>query len=200
MVTLSPEPAVPCDTEAELAGAPPSRQALTPQFVRQRFGPLVRRWLRKGLGPDAEIEDAEQEAFLAIFSGLHRLRQPEALRLFVITVTRRTLARELRRRQRRDLLFASHESSSLDTIEHVADTDARDAFCQFSSLLERLGERDRQAFVLRFAAGMETQEVAQVLGVSMPTAKRCFMRAWGRVTAWAVRDPVLCEYLQLLPT
>jgi RNA polymerase sigma-70 factor (ECF subfamily) len=180
MVTLSPE--------------------LNPQFVRQRFGPLVRRWLRKGLGPDAEIEDAEQEVFLAIFCGLHRLRQPEALRLFVITVTRRTLARELRRRQRRDQLFASHDASSVNPIGDVADPAAHDAFYQFRSLLERLGERDRQAFVLRFAAGMETQQVAQVLGVSMPTAKRAFMRAWGRVTTWAVRDPVLCEYLELVPT
>ena len=180
MVTLSPE--------------------LNPQFVRERFGPLVRRWLRKGLGSDAEIEDAEQEVFLAVFAGLHRLRQPEALRLFVITVTRRTLARELRRRQRRDLVFASHDASSLNPTGDVPDAAAHDAFRQFRGLLARLGERDRQAFILRFAAGMETQEVAQQLGVSMPTAKRSFMRAWGRVTTWAGRDPVLCEYLEQLPT
>ncbi|MES1188633.1 MAG: sigma-70 family RNA polymerase sigma factor [Myxococcales bacterium] len=200
MVTLSTESVFPSeggrvDTDADLARGLLSQRPDAAELVRQRFAPLVRRWFRRGLGPDADLEDLEQEAFLRIFGGIHRLRDPEALRIFVITVVKRTLGRELRRKRRREGLFVSHEPEAANVIGEVADPAANHAFCHFRCLLERLCERDRRAFVLRFAAGLETEQVAEALGVSMPTARRSFTRAKSRVTTWAGRHPFLSEYL-----
>lgn len=207
MVTLNSEPSFPrevgrVDTDADLARGLLLQRPDAAELVRRRFAPLVRRWLRKGLGPDADLEDLEQEAFLRIFGGLHRLRDPEALRIFVITVIKRTLGRELRRKRRRDGIFVSHEPDATNLIGEIADPAAHHAFCHFRCLLDRLCERDRRAFVLRFAAGLETEQVAEALGVSMPTARRSFTRAKSRVTTWAVRHPFLSEYLshELPPT
>jgi hypothetical protein len=42
---------------------------------------------------------------------------------------------------------------------------------------------------------MEAAEVATALEVSVPTARRCFTRAWERITFFAQRDPFLVDYL-----
>lgn len=183
--------------DAELALALLAKDPRAAALVRQRFSPLVNRILRKALGEDADLEDVEQEVFLSIFRGIHGLRHPHALRTFVLTVTKRTLQRELRRsRARRQLLVVSEtETESLDQIGDVADAAARHAFSHLRCLLERLRERERQAFVLRFVEGMEAEEIAKALGVSLPTARRCVARAFGRVTTWGERHPFLREYV-----
>jgi RNA polymerase sigma-70 factor (ECF subfamily) len=183
------------NSDAELALALLSNQPKAAMLTRQRFAPLVSRIVRKALGPDADVEDVEQDVFLGIFSGIQRLRNPESLRTFVLTVTKRTLGRELRRTTARGRLLVPEAGDSPDPAADLPDPAAHHAYGHLCQLLERLRERDRQAFVLRFAAGMEVEEVAQALGVSYPTARRCFTRAMRRVMAWAVRDPFLCDYL-----
>ena len=79
-----------------------------------------------------------------------------------------------------------------------ADTSSQHALIHFYRALNRINERDRTAFVLRFIEGMEASEVAAALGVSVPTARRCFTRAWERVTFFAQRDPFLVDYLSTL--
>ena len=51
------------------------------------------------------------------------------------------------------------------------------------------------SFVFRFVEGMSAEEVAQALGVSVPTARRSFTRAWQRVTYLAQLDPFLEGYV-----
>lgn len=181
--------------DAELALALLAKDPRAAALVRQRFAPLVNRILRKALGQDADLEDVEQEVFLSIFRGIHGLRHPRALRTFVLTVTKRTLQRELRRSRARRQLLVSSEAEAPDQVGDVADAAARHAFSHLRCLLERLRERERQAFVLRFVEGMEAEEIAKVLGVSLPTARRCVARAFGRVTTWGERHPFLREYV-----
>lgn len=183
------------DADAELAVALVANQPQAALLARQRFASLINRILRKGLGPDADVEDVEQEVFLGIFSGIQRLRHPQALRTFVLTVTKRTLSRELRRNRARRRLLVAEAAELPDPIGDVADPAARHAFSHLRCLLERLRERERKAFVLHFVAGMEDEEVAKALGVSLPTARRSFARALGRVTVWGERHPFLGDYL-----
>jgi hypothetical protein len=79
-----------------------------------------------------------------------------------------------------------------------ADSRAQHALIHFYRTLDRINERDRTAFILRFIEGMEAAEVAAALDVSVPTARRCFTRAWERVTFFARRDPFLVDYLTAL--
>ena len=184
-------------SDADLAQALLAKQPDAAALVRQRFLPLIRRMLGRafGGGAGAETEDLEQEVFLNLFSTIHGLRHPEAFRAFVITITKRTLGHALRRRRARAHLAIEHDEQAGEVIGEVGDATARHAFFHFQRLLGRLRERERQAFILRFVARLEAEEIAEALGVSLPTARRSFARAWRRMTAWAGRNPFLREYL-----
>jgi RNA polymerase sigma-70 factor (ECF subfamily) len=184
-------------SDAELARALLARQPDAAILVRQRFRPLIRRMLRRALGTTAETEDIEQEVFLNLFSTVYGLRHPGAFRAFVITVTKRTLGHALRRRRARAHMAVESEQHASEVVGDVGDAAARHAYFHFHHLLGRLRERERQAFVLRFVERLEAEEIAEILGVSLPTARRAFVRAWDRMVVWADRDPFLREYVRL---
>src|SRR5262249_44652304 len=86
------------DDDAVLARALIERRPNAPAALWARFAPMVHRMLRRTLGPGAEIEDVVQEVFLCVFQKVSGLREPRALRAFVISVTALTARYELRRR------------------------------------------------------------------------------------------------------
>src|SRR5215212_4826589 len=68
------------------------------RLIWQRFAPMVLRILRRSFGPDEDVEDLAQEAFMCVVQTASSLREPQALKAFVITVTAFTVRGELRRR------------------------------------------------------------------------------------------------------
>lgn len=186
-------------TDGELARALIDNEPRALHVAWQRFHPLVSGIARRMLGPYGDVEDAVQEVFVRLLRGVRALREPEALRAFVITVTSRTLGHE-RRRQRARL----GEMADVDNIESLAhaahaDPEAKNAWIRVQSLLGRLRARDRRAFVLYFLEGMNAPEVARTLGVSVPTARRSLGHARRRIDCWARRDPFLVDYLARYP-
>jgi RNA polymerase sigma-70 factor, ECF subfamily len=184
-------------SDIDLARALLAKQPEAAILVQQRFQPLIRRMLRRTLGVTHETEDVEQEVFLNLFSTVYGLRHPAAFRAFVITVTKRTLGHAIRRRRARAHMSVESEQPATELIGDVGDAAARHAFFHFHHLLERLRERERAAFVLRFVERLEAEEIAEALGVSLPTARRSFARAWQRMVVWAARSPFLREYLSV---
>ena len=77
-----------------------------------------------------------------------------------------------------------------------ADPAAKHALLGLEQLVARLRYRERNAFMLRFVEGMDAAEVGERLGVSAPTARRSFAKAWKRINVWASRDPFLADYLR----
>lgn len=166
--------------------------ARAPRAAWQRFAPMVHRMFKRAFGPGHEIDDLVQEAFLTLFARVHTLREPQALRAFVVSITAHTIRHELRRRTAlRWLRFGEPP----DTTSESADLDSREAVVRLYRILDRLGSNDRTVFVLRFLEGLALTEVSQALDVSLATAKRRVARAWGRVVAGARRDEALVEYL-----
>lgn len=164
---------------------------------RQAFGyfsPLVRRILRRALGPGIDVEDLVQEVFLRFFENVGALRKADALRGYVIAITVNTLRDELRRRQvRRILRFVDPvELPKLRAVE--MDFEAREALERFYRIIERLRLGDRIAFVLHIIEELPLSEVAAALDVSVPTAKRRVERARTRVSRQVESDPVLSNY------
>lgn len=169
-----------------------------PRVAWSRFAPLVRRILRRSLGPQHEVEDIVQDVFLCLFQRVHVLRDPFALKSFLIAITVRSAHYEIRRARVRRWVGLWPTAELPDTQAVNADSSAQLALLRFYALLDRINARDRTAFVLRYIEGMEAAEVAAALDVSVPTARRCFTRAWQRVTLWASRDPFLVDYLRQL--
>jgi RNA polymerase sigma factor (sigma-70 family) len=126
---------------------------------------------------------------------VHTLRDPVAFKAFVIAITVRTARYEIRRARVRRWVGLSRTAELPDLRVVNADTGSQHALIHFYRVLNRINERDRTAFVLRFVEGMDAAEVAAALDVSVPTARRCFSRARERIIFFAQRDPFLVDYL-----
>jgi RNA polymerase sigma-70 factor (ECF subfamily) len=163
-----------------------------PRVVWHRFAPMVHRILRRAFGPEHDIDDLVQEVFLVLFDRVVTLREPNALRAFIISITAHTIRRELRRKTTARWLMLGDISTAR---AREADLDSREAVVRLYRILDRLGSDDRTAFVLRFLEGLELVEVAHATEVSLATTKRRLARAWGRVVTHAKRDSALVEYL-----
>jgi len=160
-----------------------------------RFAPLVRRILVRSLGPERDVEDAVQDVFLCVFDKAPTLRNPAALRAFIVSVTLRTLRYEIRRRKLRSWLRLDGHAETPDLRSVQLDTDSREALVRFYEILNRINVRDRTAFALHFIEGMDVPEVAQALDVSVPTIRRCLTRSRERIVLLAERDPLLVSYV-----
>lgn len=182
-------------TDAQLGQALITGHPDAPTVAWRRFLPLVRRMLRRALGDRNEVEDVAQAVFLCFFRRVHSLRDPLALRAFVIGIALRVVHEEVRRRrrQRRD---AQTQALEDDHVVVAADAVPKHAFANLHRLVQRLKHRERAAFMLRFVEGLDTAEVAEALGVSEPTARRSFSRAHRLVMTWAQHDPFLVDYLR----
>ena len=180
--------------DATLARALIARDPQAPRVLWQRFAPMVFRMLKRSLGPGHDIEDLAQEVFLCVFDKVPGLREPKALKAFVISVTVLTTRHELRRRWVRRWVRLSKKTDAADTETITPDTDAREAMTRFYQILDRVNVNDRTAFALRYMEGLELTEVASALGLSLATTKRRLARVWNRVVLLVERDPLLVQY------
>jgi RNA polymerase sigma-70 factor (ECF subfamily) len=140
------------------------------------------------------LEDLTQEVFLRVFVRLPSLRDPSALRPFVLSVAANVLKWELRRRwvSRRVRLSIS---GTLPDIEITPDdAEARQALRRCYRIFETLTTKERLAFVLRYMEGMTIDEVAAALEVSISTAKRWVGRGAEKVANEVSRDPDLRSF------
>jgi RNA polymerase sigma-70 factor (ECF subfamily) len=180
-------------SDADIVRAAASGQAAAQGRAWDRFAPLVRGMLRRSLGPLEDVEDHVQEVFIRFFRNLPSLRDPEAVRAFLIGISIRVAASELRRRRVRRWLHLSERVP-----EHAGgalDEEAREAVRRLYALLDRLNDEARLAFVLRFIEGLELTAVAEALGISLATTKRRLSKVQRQVLAMVERDPLLAEYL-----
>src|ERR1051325_5467647 len=74
--------------DASLARALIRGDVAAPRVMWARFAPMVHRMLKRALGPAHDVEDIAQDVFLTFFRKVRDLRAPEALRAFVIAITR----------------------------------------------------------------------------------------------------------------
>jgi RNA polymerase sigma-70 factor (ECF subfamily) len=192
-----------------LVGSEPLREApeaeLVAAFVRgdhrasaaiwDRYYPLVRRILARAVGPGQDVEDLVQEVFLRLYRKLETLRDPSSLKSFVLSITTRVIQTELRVRWFRRWLGLFDDGELPDSAAASEDLEAREALDRFYKILDKLSTKHRAAFVLRYVEGLELQDVANALGVSLATIKRWLPRVSKRVFAQAQRDPLLAAYI-----
>jgi RNA polymerase sigma-70 factor (ECF subfamily) len=183
------------DDDAALARALIDRRPTAPAAMWTRFAPMVHRMLRRTLGPGHDIEDVVQDVFMCVFQKVGGLREPRALRGFVISVTALTARYELRRRWVGRWVRLGRDPDRQDTRAFHPDPEAREAVVRFYQILDRVKPADRTAFVLRFIEGLELAEVCDAMGTSLATAKRRIARVWKRVSLLVERDPALAHYL-----
>ena len=138
--------------------------------VWDRHSGSVRRLMARALGPRPEVDDLTQEVFLRVFSRIGLLRDVRALREFVVAVAVNVLKGELRRRWVRRKVLLSPDGSVPEIEARAADPEAREALARCYTILDKLGSRERAAFVLRYMEEQTLEEVA--MGSGFPCARR----------------------------
>lgn len=166
------------------------------EAIWDRYSPRVQRFLLRSLGaPDEEVEDLTQEVFLRLFTGAQAIREPAALKEFVMSVAIRVLKWELRRRWVRRWVRLADDGHLPDVVAAQGiNPEARQALKRCYEIMNQLGTRERLAFSLRFLEGLTLEELASHLNVSLSTAKRLVTRASELVTGAVNRDDGLCDY------
>lgn len=182
--------------DAGLARAAAEGQPGAAGVVWDRYGALVHGLLRRVLGPGGDVEDQAQETFLQFFREVKNLRDPGALRPFLLGIAVRVARSALRRRRLRRWFSLTDSGALPDEPAEGVDEGAREAVARLYALLDRLDDRARLLFVLRHIEGLELAETAQASGMSLATAKRHLAKVTARVHAMAERDPLLAAYVE----
>jgi RNA polymerase sigma-70 factor (ECF subfamily) len=138
--------------------------------------PLVSRVVRATLGVDQEHDDVRQTAFVQILMNVGSVRDPASLESWAAAVTANTARHEIRDRQRRRRVFeALPEDAPLSSYEPDFDRGLRQARAR--QILDRMPERERDVLALWLAGAGTIHRIAQLLGISLSTARRRLDRA-----------------------
>jgi RNA polymerase sigma-70 factor, ECF subfamily len=161
--------------DAELVEQLKARNPVAVGRLIEAYGAIVRRSLFRVLGSSYDLDDLEQDTFVTVLDRCHTLRDPTALRSFVVSVAMRLARNELRKRAIRR--FVGLDSAFEDV--HVPPHDAVQAerFRNVYAALDRLDSNCRIAYVLRHVEGYELSELATACNCSLSTVKRWLGRA-----------------------
>ncbi len=164
--------------------------------VWDRYSELVENVLHRTLGPDNAKDDLVQEVFIALWRGAPKVREGAALRGYLIGVTVRQAALELRRRKVRRWVQLSPTGSLPDVPAPPPAHESSQTLRALYRVFDRLPSRQRLAFVLRHVQGCDIPETAVALEVSESTVKRELSRAWLQIRELSKQEPALEEFLQ----
>jgi RNA polymerase sigma-70 factor (ECF subfamily) len=187
-----PSPTLAQADDTTLARAASSGDPRATSVLWDRFSPLVRRMLRRTLGPHADVDDLLQQVFLRVLSQLGGLPEAAQLRPVVVATTVRVLSTELRRQRVRRLFRLRSPWHTPTTGPNDATT--RSALTSIYRVLDGLDADARLAFTLKHFEGLPLTELATAMDASLASAKRRLARANARVQAALKADPALRAY------
>lgn len=163
--------------DAILARAALVGQAWAQREIWFRFAHMVYGLFRRALGPRHDHDDLTQEVFLRVFRRLHTLEKASAIRSFVYSVAVRVLSEEIRRLRVRRRIMAEDRDPSMASSSAPTDFETRETLLSVQRMLDRMRDKYRAVFVLRYVDGMELQEIALGLDISLATVKRYLNKA-----------------------
>lgn len=159
--------------------APAAHTAVSALY--REHGSWLQGWLKHKLGCIWEAADLTQDTFVRVLSSpaagsqLESLREP---RHFLVAVARRVMVDHLRRRS---LEKAWLEALALQPEPVAPSPEARalilETLVQLDAMLDGLGRKPRQAFLLAQLEGLSYTEIAGRLEVSVSSVKKYMARA-----------------------
>jgi RNA polymerase sigma-70 factor, ECF subfamily len=126
------------------------------------------------LGSTGETEDLVQETYLRALRALPRFRGDAPVRLWLLSIARRTCADHVRRRQRHRRLV---DRLTSEAVAAATETPDRSASSALAELLASLGPDRYEAFALTQLAGLSYEEAAAAVGCPIGTIRSRVARA-----------------------
>jgi RNA polymerase sigma-70 factor (ECF subfamily) len=122
-----------------------------------------------------DADDVTQDAFVRAWKALPAFRGESSARTWLLSITRRACADQVRRNVRRRRLAARLERrASLPGIANTVDPSDAQAV---SALVDQLPDEQRAAFVLTQVIGCSYEEAAEACGVPIGTIRSRVARA-----------------------
>lgn len=129
------------------------------------------------MGNDAEIDDVVQETFVDAADGIANLKEPRALRAWLVAIAVRRVRKLLGRRRRRRMFgFAFAEVAA-----KTSDPADRSRVDELYEALDQIPTDLRLPWTLHRIEQMSLPETAAACGVSLATVKRRIAEAEARV-------------------
>lgn len=142
-------------------------------------------------------EDILQTAYLKILQGQARYGGAAAFKTWLFGVIRLTAADERRRFWRRWLGLSSYEHQHDDIAVEIPSGDAADDAARlnaFQSALKRLPSRQHEVMHLVCYQSLTLQQAAEVMGVSLGSARTHYDRAKTSLRAWLEKLECFDDY------
>jgi RNA polymerase sigma-70 factor (ECF subfamily) len=142
-------------------------------------------WALSCCGRDpAEAEDVLQTVYLKIFEGKARFRGESSFRTWLFAVIRKTAANE----RRKNFLSKLRLAANSERAERISRVDGpamafekSETQMRFQSALNQLPARQREALHLVFYQDLSLREAAEVMGVSIGSARTHYERGKKRL-------------------
>lgn len=139
----------------------------------------------KMLGGDAEAEDVAQQVFVRVWQSRARYSPSAKFTTWLLTIARNLVFNEMRRRRRAHLVPFELDDGEHPVREHpdlrmpsasdqVLEAELQDAV---GRAITSLPEAQRMAVILRRYEEMPYEEIARVLGLTVPAVKSLLFRA-----------------------
>lgn len=157
----------------------------------------VERLLVRVFGPRQDLEDLVQTTFLETLRALPSYRRESSLSTFISAIA----VRVARRARRPRMVVARSQSLevSAEPISHGESAEMqlvqRETLRRVQSVLERLSEPKRVAFMLWAVEGLPVEQVADVMQASRSATRSRIFYAQRELKEKAARDPYLRDWL-----
>ena len=162
---------------APLRLVPIDGQASFLDDVYRRFFRYVAAVILRLDGRQAEVDDIVQEVFVEAARGVARLRDADAVKGWLATITVRVVRHRLRARRLRRFLGLDAQADYAGLIDPSASPLDKLLVRAVYRVLDELPVDDRLAFTLHHIEGEKLEEVARLCRCSCATAKRRIARA-----------------------
>ncbi len=141
--------------------------------------------IAKMLCGEIDAEDIAQQVFIRVWQSAPRYNPSAKFTTWLLTITRNLVFNEMRRRRRARLVpleptdsdrppVGHADASARSAPEEIAEVELQEAI---SSAIAALPENQRLAVILRRFENMPYEEIAKVLGTTVPAVKSILFRA-----------------------
>ncbi len=155
----------------------------------------VARLVFRMVGPRGDLDDLVQEVFFQVYRSLKDFRGQSKFSTWLHRVTVNVVLMARRAQKSRPLFSATSEGwqDELRDSQALPDVDAerRERIRAFSALLERLGDKKRDVFILHELEGHSPSEIAEMVGCPVLTVRTRLFYARREIEGMLREEPSL---------
>jgi RNA polymerase sigma-70 factor (ECF subfamily) len=129
------------------------------------------------LGDAAEAEETTQETLIAAFDAFPQYRGEGTVRGFLFGIARRMCAKRLTTQVRRERRLQLVHDANPESPTPADLLDRRRRAMRVRDALEALKPSEREAVVLRYESGLPYREIAELMAIDEPAARKRVSRA-----------------------